>query len=52
MKIKCIYNQCLHLPKDLFFEDSTLQEDSFLPLVIDKEYLVYAITINDGYVWY
>jgi hypothetical protein len=47
MKVKCIYNQGIYLPKDMGFN-----EDSIFSLERNKEYIVYAMTINEGYVWY
>jgi hypothetical protein len=47
MKVKCIYNKGIYLPKDLGIND-----DSIFPLKLDKEYIVYSMTINSGYAWY
>ncbi len=52
MKVKCIYNNGINLPKDIFVEGSGYTEASTFPLKIDKDYVVYAMTIKNGYVWY
>lgn len=52
MKVRCLSNRGIHLPKDMFFVGSTCTEESTFPLKIGKDYNVYAMTIHDGYAWY
>ena len=52
MKVKAMYNKGKDLPSDLFFEGSSCKITTEFPLKIDKEYIVYSMTIHDGYAWY
>ena len=50
MLIKCIYNKKIHLPKDCSSPSNDPEWDFRLKL--GENYIVYAMTIYSGYVWY
>lgn len=52
MKVKCIYNNVNDLPNYLVGKDKTCKENSSFHLKINKEYIVYAMTVMDDIVWY
>lgn len=52
MKVKCIANTGSFLPNDLLTNRSFFTKDTEFALVLDKEYVVYAMTLHMGYVWY
>lgn len=47
MKVRCIYNEGSYLSQEMGFNKETT-----FALKMNKEYLVYAMTIHKGYVWY
>jgi hypothetical protein len=50
LKVKCISNRGRDLPIDCKYIG--VDEDTILPLVIGKEYVVYGLTVKSGYFWY
>lgn len=52
MKVKCIANKGSFLPNDLLTHRSFFTKDTKFALVCGKEYVVYAMTLHMGYVWY
>jgi hypothetical protein len=50
MKVKCISNIGKALPKDCKFRG--VGEDTTLPIIVGKEYVVYGLTVKSGYFWY
>ena len=52
MKVKCIANKGSYLPEDCLDPSSGFDNKTEFPLIIEKEYTVYGITLYLGYVWY
>lgn len=52
MKIKSIFNKGYNLPDDCLDPKGGYDKSTEFHLIINKEYIVYALTINLGYVWY
>ena len=52
MSLKCLFNKGKDLPSDLFFSGSSCKVSSNFFLEIGNEYIVYAMIVNDGYIWY
>lgn len=52
MRIKCIANRGVNLPDDCLDPSGGYGKECEFALKIDKEYNVYAITLQLGYVWY
>lgn len=52
MKVKCVYNTASSLPENILPTRSGYNRLTKFPLIIGKEYIVYATTIYMGFVWY
>ena len=52
MLIKCISKTAKSLPQDLLSPRSRFTQETEFNLIESKEYIVYAMTIRMGYVWY
>jgi hypothetical protein len=52
MKVKCIENTGIALPKELIDDNSGYRNDSKFQLIIEKEYVVYAVTHIKKNVWF
>ena len=52
MKIKCISNKCADMPESALRPEGGYGRNAVLPLVPGKEYIVYAMTVTEGYIWY
>lgn len=52
MRLRCIYNTVKDLPLDVLTENSNHDVTRQFDVKISKEYIVYAMTIKNNYVWY
>lgn len=52
MLIKCIGNKGSFLPKMFLTKHFNFTEKTNFPLILSKNYVVYAMTVNSGYIWY
>lgn len=52
MRVRCLYNTGAFLPQNMIFKGSRCQKTDSYPITVGKNYIVYAITIFDGYPWY
>ena len=52
MKVQCKYNKGLDLPGDCLYPSGGSTKDTEFDLEINKMYTVYALTIEQGYIWY
>ena len=52
MKVKCVFNLGRFLPRDILAPFVGHDEDTEFDLLIDKEYIVYGMTLHRGYMWY
>ncbi len=52
MKLKCIKKHEKDLPKDALEPRTGFNAESSFPLTIDKEYVVYGLTVRNNYIWY
>jgi hypothetical protein len=52
MKIKCIYNHWDQLPEIVPSINLTNRRNSQFYVEVDQEYIVYGMTIREGFIWY
>lgn len=52
MKVKCLFNKGDNLPGDCLKPRAGFNDSTEFHLLINKQYIVYAMTINLGYIWY
>lgn len=52
MRVKCLANSGTSLPEGYLDPQGGFGRDAIYPLVLGKEYLVYATTLRRGGVWY
>lgn len=52
MKVLCRYNKGLYLPVDCLDDRGGYTLDKEFPLTIDKEYVVYGVTVESNHAWY
>ncbi len=52
MKIRCITNQGINLPPKYLDAKAGFTNDIEFPVIIEKEYIVYALSIRGDQIWY
>ncbi len=52
MRIKCIYNKWIDIPKEIYPISTIPNRESDFYIDVGAEYTVYAMTVNNGYIWY
>src|SRR5574341_526470 len=52
MKVQCISNSGIDLPKDCMKADCGFTQETLFALIPGRIYVVYAFTVFLGYVWY
>jgi hypothetical protein len=52
MKVRCVANRGSDLPSDLITPATSIHLETDFSLIVDKTYVVYALTIRDNYMWY
>lgn len=52
MKIKCIFNKWVDIPKDVFSINNTINKESDFYVDVGSEYIVYGMTVRNDCIWY
>jgi hypothetical protein len=52
MRVKCISDKGIALPKDLLTVRMGFSNGTEFALKVENEYIVYGMTLDSGYMWY